>query len=422
MSLQHKKSLLKIRVRYIFTLFQLVVVHGMYSQQSEFKEHIQFLSSDSLEGRLVGSNGERIAAKYIEDVFNKLNLEKNQKDSYLQPFAYTYHSNPHDTNSIYATQITSQNVVGYLNNDAQETVVIGAHYDHIGRNEHNNSRQPNSKGLIHNGADDNASGVAMVLQLAKELSENGKKEAANFLFICFSGEEDGLRGSNFFVTHELQNYPKIKVMLNLDMVGRMDTLNNLNIGGYGSSPVFENILTLHKPNEINLVIDSSGIGPSDHASFYLKEIPVLFFNTGSHLDYHKPSDDHEKINYQSMELIYRILKNTALDLAVTKNITYLETKVPKQSSYRSTKRSLGIMPSYNFQGQGLLIDAVIDGKPASNAGILSGDVILAIEGCEVSDIYDYMDCLSHQSSKDSIHVLIDRKGFQLNKELHFNSN
>jgi Zn-dependent M28 family amino/carboxypeptidase len=392
---------------------------AVHAQEKNFSKHIQYLSADSLEGRLAGSIGEKKAAEYIGRYFASVGLDFYLEDTYFQSFEYNYKTNPHDTSGANGTVISTQNVIGYLDNNSSKTIVLGGHYDHLGRNEHKNSTLPHAQGLIHNGADDNASGVAMILELAKELRENAIKEGTNFLFICFSGEEDGLRGSKFFSENKLRDYPSVQAMINLDMVGRMDSLNHLNVGGFGSSSVFDEILSKNTPGSVLLEIDSSGVGPSDHASFYLKQVPVLFFNTGSHEDYHKPSDDEDKINYTSMHLIYEIVKGTVMDLSELSSIDFRETKVKEQRRYKSAKVSLGVMPNYTFDEGGLLIDAVVVNKPASKGGIIAGDIILKIGTCVVSDIYGYMDCLGGLDVTKPVNIEILRNGQHIVKQVEF---
>ena len=186
----------------------------------------------------------------------------------------------------------ARNIIAYINNNANNTVVLGAHYDHLGYGEDKNALDAVHE--VHNGADDNASGTAALLELARKLKNNSPK-ANNYLLMHFSGEELGLMGSKYWLDN-----PTIQAsanyMINMDMVGRYDTARKLTIGGYGTSPVWGNIVPELAKN-LAYKLDSAGTGPSDHASFYRKDIPVLFFFTGSHPDYHKASDDWEKMNY-----------------------------------------------------------------------------------------------------------------------------
>jgi hypothetical protein len=198
---------------------------------------------------------------------------------------------------------TGHNVIGYLDNGAAHTIILGAHYDHLGHGEDHNSLWA-GKPEIFNGADDNASGTALIIELAKWL-KNSKLKKNNYLFICFSGEELGLFGSKHFAQNPTITLASVDYMINCDMVGRLnDSTNTVTSGGYGTSPEWGKILP-EKTKSLNVKFDSSGIGPSDHTSFYLQNIPVLFFFTGAHADYHKQTDDVEKINFVGE---YRIIQ------------------------------------------------------------------------------------------------------------------
>lgn len=205
---------------------------------------------------------------------------------------------------------TGHNVVGYIDNGAATTVILGAHYDHLGYGEDHNSLYTGTTPQIHNGADDNASGTAALIELGKLLRAS-KLKSNNYLLVSFSGEELGLFGSKYFTEHPAIDLSSANYMINMDMVGRLnDSTHGLTIGGYGTSPVWGQLLT-EKDKFFTIKFDSSGTGPSDHTSFYRKDIPVLFFFTGVHSDYHKPSDDADKINYngelQVVKYVYNII-------------------------------------------------------------------------------------------------------------------
>lgn len=305
------------------------------------------------------------------------------------------------------------NVIGYINNGSPETIIIGAHFDHLGYGEDHNSLWTGPP-AIHNGADDNASGTAAVIELAR-LLKNSKLNNNNYLLICFSGEELGLFGSKYFTEHPTINLSSVDYMINSDMVGRLnDSTHSLTIGGFGTSPSWGNILET-KTKYINVKFDSSGIGPSDHTSFYLKNIPVLFFFTGIHPDYHKPSDDVDKINFtgelQVIKYIYNVLEETNK----MNKLAFSKTREPKMQGEHFTV-SLGIMPDYSFSGKGIRADGIIDGKIAQKAGIQAGDVIVRLGENSFSDIYSYMNVLSKYKKGDSTTVTVIRG----NKELTFN--
>ncbi|PDS23653.1 M20/M25/M40 family metallo-hydrolase [Flavobacterium branchiophilum] len=372
------------------------------------KSHISYLASDALKGRLTGSKQEAIAAQYLANEFKKIGLKPLKDKSYSQKFHYKFNTNPHDTSLSNGQEIIGQNVIGYLDNHASKTIIIGAHYDHLGLNEHHHSTKANSEGEIHNGADDNASGVAGVLELARILASNTTQEQANFVFVLFSGEEDGLMGSKHFAEHVKSNYPNCVSMLNMDMIGRLNAKKELTIGGTGTSPLYKSIIEKNKPAGFHITLDESGVGPSDHTSFYLKDIPVLFFFTGTHEDYHKPSDDEDKINYFGVSTIIDYVFRITDMLANAPEIPFTKTKLNAGKTTAKYKVTLGVMPDYTDHGDGLHIDGVTDGRPAQLAGILSGDVITKIGTCEIKEVYSYMECLALYNAGDEVSVTVKR--------------
>ncbi|MBN9337693.1 MAG: M20/M25/M40 family metallo-hydrolase, partial [Chryseobacterium sp.] len=292
----------------------------------------------------------------------------------------------------------------------EKTMVIGAHYVHLGLKEHHNSTLANSDGQLHNGADDNASGTAAVLELARMFSQNRTKENLNYIFALFSGEEDGLMGSKKLSETIKTTYPNTIFMINMDMVGRLNKDKDLTVGGVGTSPILSDLVKKYKPAGVNLALDESGVGPSDHTSFYLKDIPVLFFFTGTHNDYHKPSDDADKINYPGEKVITNYVFNLANALANEKEIPFTKTKVTTTKAVPKYKVTLGIMPSYADSKDGMLIDGVMDNRPAAKAGIEQGDVLTKIGKCEVKEVYSYMDCLAKINSGEEHPVTVKRNG------------
>lgn len=376
--------------------------------EENLKKHIYYLASDELQGRLTGSEGETKAANYLSAEFKKLGLKPYEGKEFIQNFEYNVKLNPHDDKT--STVVKGKNVIAVLDNKVEKTIVIGAHYDHLGLNEHHNSTLANSEGQIHNGADDNASGTAAVLELARLFSQNKTKENVNYIFALFSGEEDGLMGSKKLAETIKTNYPNTIFMINMDMVGRLNKDNNLTVGGVGTSPILPDLVKKYKPESINLSLDESGVGPSDHTSFYLKDIPVLFLFTGTHTDYHKPTDDAEKINYSGQKTITNYVFNLANALGNEKEIPFTKTKVAATKSVPKYKVSLGIMPNYADTKDGMGIDGVIDNRPAANAGILQGDILTKIGTCEVKEVYSYMDCLAKVNSGEEHPVTVKRNG------------
>ena len=384
--------------------------------ERNLRNHITYLASDDLQGRLAGSLGEKKAADYIVKEFKKLKLQPFSGKDFIQPFEYAVKLNPHEESS--SVKINARNVIGYLDNKAPKTILIGAHYDHLGLNEHHNSTLMNSEGQIHNGADDNASGVSAVLELARMFSQNKNQEKANYIFALFSGEEDGLMGSKFMADH-LPKGKKIDLMINLDMVGRLNKDKDLSVGGAGTSPIFGNYIEKYKPAGINIAIDSSGVGPSDHTSFYLKDIPVLFLFTGTHSDYHKPTDDTDKINFEGVRMITNYVFGLANALSETEKIPFTKTKMSESKSVPKYKVTLGIMPSYADTKDGLHIDGVTDHRPGSDAGMMAGDILTKIGTCEIKEVYSYMECLAKVNSGQELPVTVIRDGKEVVLKVKF---
>lgn len=371
---------------------------------ARIKKHIEVLSSDSLEGRGTGTAGEKLALHYIQSQWKEMGvLPKGDGKGYTQKFAFK--TGAHGTGN----EGTTYNVVGFIDNKAPYTVVIGAHYDHLGLGNQGSSLDANPQNKIHNGADDNASGVAGVLELARYFQTNKVKESTNFLFICFSGEELGLYGSKFFTEQPTIPLDKITYMINMDMVGRLDpATKSLAVSGTGTSPVWEPLLKNLSSDQLKIKTDSAGVGPSDHTSFYLKNIPVLHFFTGSHSDYHKPSDDADKINVDGEKQILDLIIRLTEKLNGQPKLAFLTTKNKSMSSSRSFKVTMGVMPSYTSSEEGLKVDGVTEGKPAQKGGILAGDVIIQIGDYIIKDIQAYMDSLSKFEKGQTVPVKVKR--------------
>lgn len=293
-------------MRIFIPLFFLVssFINAQEIEINQLQKHIYYLSSDQMKGRGTGSKENKKAAKYIAKNFKKLGLKPLGTDGFYQDFTAKV------KRVIVKDSIRkARNVIGFLDNKAEKTIVIGAHYDHIGEGKQGSSLAENSVGIIHNGADDNASGIAGLLELAKHYTSNGVVEPFNFLFIAFGAEELGLVGSRHFVANPTIDLSIIHWMLNMDMIGRFNPNQGVSIIGYGSSPIFESIYsTFDQSKFIKNYTGYEGRGGSDQTSFYEKNIPVLFFHTGGHPDYHRPTDDADKIDYHSLKEILLLEK------------------------------------------------------------------------------------------------------------------
>jgi aminopeptidase YwaD len=317
---------------------------------------------------------------------------------------------------------TGHNIIGYLDNGAARTVVLGAHYDHLGYGEDGNSMLRTGEKAIHNGADDNASGTAALIELARIL-KNTKQKNNNYLFIAFSAEELGLNGSKFFTEHPTIDFTKVNYMINMDMVGRLnDSSQTVTIGGYGTSPQWGTLIDPNnKKNPFVIRIDSSGTGPSDHTSFYRKDIPVLFFFTGLHSDYHKPSDDADKINYIGETKIINYINGIVLSPTTTgQKLAFTKTRETQTtSSLRSGGVTMGIMPDYTFAGSGIRCDGVSDGRPAQKAGLKAGDIIIKVGDYTISSMDSYMQTLGKFQKGDKAKVKFKRGNEEMETEVQF---
>jgi hypothetical protein len=307
------------------------------------------------------------------------------------------------------------NVAAKLDNGAAKTIVLGAHYDHLGYGEDHNSLHT-GKPAIHNGADDNASGVAAILALAARAKKFSKQY--NYVFIAFSGEELGLYGSKRFLEQNSEIIPSINCMINIDMLGRFDaTKNTITIGGVGTSPFW--IPTIESSKKTFTVkYDSSGVGPSDHTSFYLKDKPVLFFFTGLHSDYHKPSDDANKINYEGEAMLVDYIAGLVNKVATQAPLTFTKTKEQKMEGVKF-KVTLGIMPDYTFSGSGVRADGISEGKLASKVGMQTGDIIVAIGENRVLNMEGYMKALSKFKKGEKTTVSFMRGDQLMEKDIVF---
>ena len=407
-------------MKYLFALLFLVFLNSCKKETAKsitIKEDVTFLSDDALEGRQTGTEGEKAAAEYIAKRFENLGLEGKGTIEYFQAFSFKPKTNPHQKVNYTVkdgdSTIAGTNVLGFINNNAENTIVIGAHYDHLGYGAEGSLHR--GEKAIHNGADDNASGVAVMLNLAEKLKT--KNTNNNYLFMAFSGEEMGLLGSNYFVKNATIDTKKINYMINMDMVGRLKADSTLAAYGVGTSPILKQTLKAHNSN-FKLIQKESGIGPSDHTSFYNVDIPVLHFFTGQHEDYHKPSDDFEKLNYKGMETISNYIFEVISDLDNNGKLPFRKTKNESEETPRF-KVGLGVIPDYLFDGKGMRIDGISEDKPAQKAGLQKGDIVVKLGDSAVVDMMSYMKVLATFDKGNTTKVVVDRKGELVEAEINF---
>ena len=305
----------------------------------------------------------------------------------------------------------ANNVLGFIDNQADQTVVVGAHHDHLGRGQKGGSLAE-IPGDIHNGADDNASGVAGLFEIAQAIVKKPKKyKNNNYLFIAFSGEEQGLIGSKYFVKSALMQKQNVNFMINMDMIGHLDsTKKTLIINGVGSSPEWNKAISeVSYPTRkiAKIKTTESGIGASDHTSFYLVNIPAVHFFTGQHQHYHKPSDDPSIINYGGEAFVISYMLKILQKANEYGEFSFTET-TKDEPSRMNFKVTLGIMPDYIFDGEGMRVDGVKPERPGSKAGMLKGDIIIGMGDFTIANIQDYMKALSSYNKNDQTIVTIRR--------------
>ena len=380
--------------------------------ENKIKEDVAFLADDKLEGRQTGTQGEVMASDYLTKRFTAIGLQPKGTEGFLQSFSFKPKTDPH-SEVVFTTNadstITGHNVIGFIDNKAKTTIVIGAHYDHLGFGGEGSLYRGEEK-AIHNGADDNASGVAVLLNLASRLkvkNDNAEiKDKNNYLFMAFSGEEMGLLGSNYFSKNPTIDVTAINYMINMDMVGRMKTDSTLAVYGTGTSPMFKQTIKANN-DKFKIVENESGVGPSDHTSFYLIDIPVLHFFTGQHEDYHKPGDDSDKLNYEGMDLISDYIFDIIIDLDDNGELTFRKTKNESEETPRF-KVGLGVVPDYLYDGKGMRIDGTREETPAFNAGLKKGDVVLKLGDSTITDMMSYMRALSVFDKGDEAAITVKR--------------
>ena len=382
---------------------------------TSLKKDVYFLAADDLGGRAIGTTGEQKAAEYLAQEFEKLGLTPMGTDGFFQEFTVSKPSNPHEE-AVIGTDgagVTGRNVVAFLDKKAEKTIVIGAHFDHLGMGGQGSLHRGDS--AIHNGADDNASGTAALLALAKIFKYETLK--SNILFIAFSGEENGLWGSNYFVKNPTVDLKTVNYMINMDMVGRLNPEKSLAVHGVGTSPSFPPVLDPINADSLKLGPSESGVGPSDHTSFYLQDLPVLHFFTGQHADYHKPSDDADKINYEGLVQVVRYISRLIAGLDAEPKLAFTKTK-DSSDSPRFTV-SMGVVPDYLYDGKGMRVDGVSEGKPAQAAGLQKGDIVVQLGDSTINDMMGYMRALSVFKKGDSTQVVIERAGQKIAAKVKF---
>ena len=395
-----------------------LVTQSFAQQQRDMKQVVEYLASQELGGRYPATVGDTLASEYIMGQLRGLRLKPvlkgKKKTAYFQNFTY---------GKTKETERTTHNIIAVLPGKDKrlkhEYIVVGSHYDHLGLGGKNSgSRRPDTL-AVHPGADDNASGDAVVLELAKYFKKN--RSPRSIIFMFFGAEEQGLVGSKEFVEWmkhadaQRINLPATKdgivAMVNLDMVGRMRD-NALSVSGTGTSTEFQKMAEqVAELTKLNVTCTPDGYGASDQASFVAAEIPVLFLTTGGHMEYHTPDDLPPTLNYDGMQQTLDYSKELITRLVnMPQTPDFINVPSSNTMSHAQFKVTLGLMPDVMGASRipGLRADIVVAGKPAHNAGIRSGDIIQEIDGKPVKDINEYMERLSELEPGTTIPVKVLR--------------
>ena len=405
------------RIRYyIFFLALALVLQTHAQKQDDMRQTVEYLASQELQGRYPATEGDTLASEYIAGKLRGLKLKPIVREKKLKGY---YHNFTYGKTE----KRTTHNIIAVLPGKDKrlknEYIVVGSHYDHLGwGGEGSGSRRPDTV-AVHPGADDNASGDAVVLQLAEHFKK--VRSPRSIIFAFFGAEEQGLVGSKFFLDWMKQddkqriNLPKDKksivAMVNLDMVGRMRD-HAMSVSGTGTSSGFKAMVEdAAQQASLHVTCIPDGYGPSDHASFVAAEIPVLFLTTGGHMEYHTPADKPFTLNYDGMQQTLDFTKDLVARLAnMPEAPDYINVPSSQKMSHAKFKVTLGLMPDVMGASDipGLRADIVVAGKPAHNAGIRSGDVIQEIDGKPLKDIEEYMQRLSELQPGTTIPVKVLR--------------
>jgi hypothetical protein len=377
----------------------------------------------NLEGYSVDIPVLRIKKEVADNILSKSNnsvaaLEKKLNES-KRPYSFSTNVSVKGKAEIIRELAGTRNVMMLLPGEdpklKNEYVILGAHFDHLGMGGPGSGSRALDTIGIHHGADDNASGVAMMIELAGKFARTKGSHPRSIICLSFSGEEEGLLGSKHFVDNPAIDLSRVNAMINMDMVGRLNETNNLQIGGVGTAKGLKEVVYAKTDTSvIKLTLSEEGYGPSDHSSFYGKNIPVLFYFTGAHMDYHTPTDTWEKINFKGMAEISVLIFNVASELASENSRLEFKEAGPKTEVNRYPGRkgvTLGIMPDFaGVVKNGLRADFVTPGKPAALGGMQKGDIITYINGKQVNNIQDYMFRLSQLKHGQTISVEVLRNG------------
>ncbi len=355
------------------------------------------------------------------DIQKKIDSEKKPSSFSLNKTKVTLSTEVKEVEKV------GRNVVGLLEgNDPalkNEYIVIGAHYDHLGIDQlKSSSMYKGNDRQIHNGADDNASGTTGLLELAEKFGTHKSELKRSLIFIAFSGEELGILGSTYFTNNSPIALEKIIAMLNMDMIGRLNEEKSLTVIGAGTSSIWKNLLNEKNKYDFKLSLNDGGSGGSDHQSFTNKNIPVLFFFTGTHTDYHKPSDDADKINLLGQEAVVKYVYEIANSIQSVENRPdFVKVEEPAQRNVPRSRVTVGTVPEFGYNGNGYKVSGVTEGGPAAKAGMLPNDIIIKFGYKTVNNIYDFMYAMGEFSPGDKVDVVVLRDGKEVTLNLELTS-
>lgn len=375
---------------------------------ARIQQDINYLAADARDGRGIGTPGLDSSAAYLAREYRRIGLTPGGTDGYFQPFTLDSSAPALIHTSLGGAHV--KNVIGVLPGHgalAGQVIVIGGHYDHLGYNEPWMT-DPQNMGVVHNGADDNASGTAGVTELARELSHRTAASRRTIVFMAFTAEEAGDIGSEHYVAHPTFPLDSTVAMLNLDMVGRLRN-DKLIVYGVKTAPQFEPLLdSLNAEYQFDLHPTGDGWGPSDQASFYAAKVPVLFFFTDLHADYHAATDDADKINSTGEAKVIGLVADIAWNLATRPDQpTYVSFPQPKPPAM-GNGAWLGTVPDMTESPGGVRLSGVQEGSPAAAAGLARGDVIVQIGDVVVKNLYDMANALAKHHPGDTVSVAVMR--------------
>ncbi len=404
------------RTRIVFLALAAATAAGRLGAQSATERvgrDIRYLADDAQEGRGIGTAGLDSAAAYIATTFAKIGLKPAGDHGFFQRFTVDSGA-PAAAHVPGAAGAHAKNVVALLPGSgplASQTLVIGAHYDHLGRGGFGALDDPDSTGKVHNGADDNASGTVALAEIARRLKADRVSNRRTIVFVAFSGEELGLLGSTYYVKHPVRPLETTYAMLNLDMVGRLGD-RKLAVFGTETAKEFPALLdsvTTH--DRMSATGSGDGYGSSDQESFYTQNIPVLHFFTGMHLDYHRSTDDWEKIDLPGLVRVAEVASDMARRLATREApLTYVKVEARRPVTGGGYGAYLGTIPDMTESPGGVLLSGVRAGSPAEEAGLKGGDILIQLGDHGIKNLYDMTDALNAYKPGDTVTLVFLRDG------------